>query len=204
MLSYKYISHSDLAPLISSGSIARGEVAVVDCRDEDYEGGNIPGAIHAPSEQRTEQSVQELVTRLRGVPRVVFHCSLSQVRGPKTARIYAEAAAAVMSSSSTPSSRPLSSDVPAPSATTTDPISAEVARNFSPNPFGASGSSQSSQSYNGQGESKVQQEVLVLRDGFKNWQGLYRNDPLLVENFDSRHWQSYPSSQYTGSGSQWF
>ncbi|GAA5884262.1 hypothetical protein JCM6882_002200 [Rhodosporidiobolus microsporus] len=181
-LPYRYINHDELAALIkSSGPDGSGkDYQIVDVRDEDFEGGNIPGAIHAPSDARTDASVQKLVEQLTDVPRVIFHCSLSQVRGPKTARIYAEAAAAARAQSSS------SSDVPAPdssassSSTTTTQAAADAARNFSPNPYAT--------------EAKEgQQEVLVLRDGFKNWQGLYKNDPLLVENFDSRIWRDWTS-----------
>ncbi|GAA6033559.1 hypothetical protein JCM8097_001455 [Rhodosporidiobolus ruineniae] len=169
MLPYRYINHDELADLLRASGKADEpkKVAVVDCRDEDFAGGNIPGAIRAPSEQRTDASIRKLVEELKDVPKVVFHCSLSQVRGPKTARIYAEAAAAAH--------LPLTA---APtSSSSTDP--AEAAKHFSPNPF--------------EGRKEGEQEVLVLRDGFKNWQALYKNDPVLVENHDKAVWVDYSS-----------
>ena len=42
-----------------------------------------------PSETHTNEVIKELVDRLSTVPRVVFHCALSQVRGPTAARAYA-------------------------------------------------------------------------------------------------------------------
>lgn len=120
-----------------------------------------PGAIRAPSEKRTEQSVTDLVQQLKGVPKVVFHCSLSQVRGPKAARIYAEALAA-----SQPSVPALGSSASQSSASTAQGA-AESARNFSPNPYLSTGQTGG-------------QEVLVLRDGFSNWQGLYRVRTLIL------------------------
>ncbi|GAA5837708.1 hypothetical protein JCM11251_002301 [Rhodosporidiobolus azoricus] len=183
-MNYSYISHSDLANLIkASGPGGSGkEYQIVDARDEDYAGGNIPGAIRAPSEERTEESVRELVEQLKDVPKVIFHCSLSQVRGPKTARIYADAAAAYRAQQAS-ATESAASDAAASSvssaSTTKIQAAAEAARNFSPNPYGAV-------------DRQVgQQEVLVLRDGFKNWQGLYRNDPILVENFDSQIWRDW-------------
>ncbi|GAA5830491.1 hypothetical protein JCM3766R1_002741 [Sporobolomyces carnicolor] len=158
-MNFAYINHDEVAALIKSRAVPGKDYQVVDVRDEDFRGGNIPGAINAPSEQRTEQTVQDLVTKLTGVPTVIFHCTLSQVRGPKNARIYAEAVAAR-----------------AEQASSSEPHSSTRDQNFSPNPFP-----------NPQG----QQQVFVLRDGFGNWQGLYRNDPQLVENFDSRMWQDF-------------
>jgi len=66
------------------------DYAIVDVRDADFIGGNIPHCIHIPSSEFA-QSVDELVERLKDVPLVVFHCFLSQQRGPKAARIFLEA-----------------------------------------------------------------------------------------------------------------
>jgi len=66
------------------------DYAIVDVRDDDFMGGNIPHCIHIPSSE-FEQSVDELVERLKDVPLVVFHCFLSQQRGPKAARIFLQA-----------------------------------------------------------------------------------------------------------------
>ncbi|KAI5477796.1 M-phase inducer phosphatase, protein tyrosine phosphatase [Pseudohyphozyma bogoriensis] len=89
-MAYRYISNTELAQLIRDGARIGKDVLIVDVRDDDYHGGNIPGAVRAPSELRTEASVTELVKQYKDVPRVIFHCALSQVRGPKAARIYAE------------------------------------------------------------------------------------------------------------------
>lgn len=32
----------------------------------------------------------DLITQYKDVPKIFFHCALSQVRGPKSARIYSE------------------------------------------------------------------------------------------------------------------
>jgi len=62
---------------------------VVDVRDDDYRGGNIKGSVNHPSETFLDK-VHEVVEATKDVPTVVFHCALSQQRGPKAARIYAE------------------------------------------------------------------------------------------------------------------
>ncbi|GAA5989866.1 hypothetical protein JCM5350_006593 [Sporobolomyces pararoseus] len=168
-MNYQYINHDEVAALIKSGAAAGKDYQIVDVRDEDFRGGNIPGAINAPSEQRTEQTVQDLVTRLDKVPKVIFHCTLSQVRGPKNARIYAEAVAA--------RAEQTSADSTTNSASTTKSTSTAASeQTFSPNPYP-----------NHAGK----QQVYVLRDGFQGWQGLYRDDPNLVENFDSNRWKDF-------------
>ncbi|CAO3629528.1 unnamed protein product [Cunninghamella echinulata] len=52
-------------------------------------GGNIPKAVNIPASQIAE-SASALTQKYSKVPEVYFHCALSQVRGPKSARIYNE------------------------------------------------------------------------------------------------------------------
>ncbi|WRT67383.1 uncharacterized protein IL334_004354 [Kwoniella shivajii] len=127
---FRYINAAQLAELIKSKP-ASGvkEFAVVDVRDSDFVGGNIVSAVNYPSDL-FHASVDELAKKLEKVPKVIFHCALSQARGPKAARIYAETR---------------SHAYPDPS---------------------------------------VQQEILVLRDGFSGFQSKYRNDPELIEKFN--------------------
>ena len=63
-------------------------VAIIDVRDEDFEGGCIPGAVNVPSESFDDRVVS-LVDELRNHDMVVFHCMLSQVRGPSCAARFA-------------------------------------------------------------------------------------------------------------------
>ncbi|GAA5997508.1 uncharacterized protein JCM10292_000898 [Rhodotorula paludigena] len=172
-MNYQYLNHDQLAALVREGKSGK-DYQVVDVRDDDYRGGNIPGAIRAPSEERTDESVKQLVDKLQGVPKVIFHCSLSQVRGPKAARIYAEALAGAQAANNVP----VPDSSTSASSSTTAQSAADAARIFSPNPYV-------------QQHEEGKQQVFVLRDGFSNWQGLYRKDPLLVENFDSRIWADY-------------
>ena len=62
---------------------------VVDVRDDDFAGGNIKGAVNVPSHTFYD-AVDNLVRETKDVKTLVFHCALSQVRGPKAARVYAE------------------------------------------------------------------------------------------------------------------
>jgi len=58
---------------------------IVDVRDDDYIGGNIPGALNVPSRQMSSR-VEELVEELKDLEAVVFTCALSQQRGPNVRR----------------------------------------------------------------------------------------------------------------------
>ncbi|SHO77295.1 Similar to S.cerevisiae protein YCH1 (Phosphatase with sequence similarity to Cdc25p) [Malassezia sympodialis ATCC 42132] len=86
---YKYIDADSLASMLKQRSENPRSVVVVDVRDDDYEGGHIAGAIHSPSSTFLD-SVNDLLAKVRDYDNVVFHCALSQQRGPKAARIYRE------------------------------------------------------------------------------------------------------------------
>ncbi|CAG7852199.1 SubName: Full=Uncharacterized protein {ECO:0000313/EMBL:CCA67661.1} [Serendipita indica DSM 11827] len=101
---FSFISAKELATLLrnpglypSTPRLARvdglrkeNKIAVVDVRDDDYEGGHIKGCIHSPSAGFLDGGVESVREKTKETPVVVFHCALSQVRGPKAARIYAE------------------------------------------------------------------------------------------------------------------
>ncbi|GJE99838.1 Rhodanese-like protein [Phanerochaete sordida] len=88
-MAVKYIEPDDLASIIKSDKVPWKDYCVIDVRDDDWHGGNIKGARNSPSHGFLVK-VDELVRDTKHVPMVVFHCALSQVRGPKAARIYAE------------------------------------------------------------------------------------------------------------------
>lgn len=64
-------------------------LAVVDVRDSDYFGGHIKRSYNFPSEN-FQETLPELRRMLieNNIEDVVFHCALSQVRGPKAALKY--------------------------------------------------------------------------------------------------------------------
>ncbi|KAG8710517.1 hypothetical protein FRC09_000088 [Ceratobasidium sp. 395] len=104
--SFRYISPTELSELIKSDKKPMKDYAVVDVRDDDFIGGNIVGCVRAPSNDYLT-TVDGLVTKTKDVPKMIFHCALSQqrqvtgtlqqegiypnllCRGPKAARIYA-------------------------------------------------------------------------------------------------------------------
>jgi rhodanese-related sulfurtransferase len=64
------------------------DLAVIDVRDDDYIGGHILGGTNVPS-SNLEWKLPELVRTHWEKKAVVFHCALSQVRGPSAAAKYA-------------------------------------------------------------------------------------------------------------------
>ncbi|TLD36067.1 Cdc25 family phosphatase-like protein Ibp1 [Venturia nashicola] len=76
-------SHIFTKPLSAQDS----SIAVVDVRDSDHVGGHIAGSIHAPTPS-LDWKMPELVRTLKDKDVVVFHCALSQIRGPAAALRY--------------------------------------------------------------------------------------------------------------------
>ena len=80
------ISREKLSSLILSHGTAPG-LAIVDVRDADHAGGHILGSIHVPSSS-LDYRTPELIRKLAEKEIVVFHCALSQQRGPSAALKY--------------------------------------------------------------------------------------------------------------------
>lgn len=65
-------------------------VAIIDVRDDDHHGGHIVGSKNYPSHKFAD-SLPTIIEQTKEKERIVFHCSLSQQRGPKASRMFAEA-----------------------------------------------------------------------------------------------------------------
>ncbi|TKA31405.1 hypothetical protein B0A50_02251 [Salinomyces thailandicus] len=78
------ISREKLAEYIRS---KKPGVSVIDVRDSDYIGGHIVGCQNVPVNTH-DFRMPELVRTLADEDAVVFHCSLSQQRGPSSALKY--------------------------------------------------------------------------------------------------------------------
>jgi rhodanese-related sulfurtransferase len=78
------ISRESLASLLKE---QHPSLAVIDVRDNDYIGGHIAGGTNVPSDTH-DFKMPELVRTLADKETVVFHCALSQQRGPKAALNY--------------------------------------------------------------------------------------------------------------------
>lgn len=85
-----YITREDLSShLLSSPSAPHlpPNTAIVDVRDNDHIGGHIRGSTWVPSSE-LDYRTAELVRTLKDKEVVVFHCVLSQQRGPSAALRY--------------------------------------------------------------------------------------------------------------------
>ncbi|KAI4733771.1 hypothetical protein E4T50_15671 [Aureobasidium sp. EXF-12298] len=78
------ISRESLASLLKEN---HPSLAIIDVRDNDYVGGHIAGGTNVPSNTH-DFKMPELVRTLQDKETVVFHCALSQQRGPKAALRY--------------------------------------------------------------------------------------------------------------------
>lgn len=79
------ISREKLSDILVSEDASK--VAVVDVRDDDHVGGHIQRSTHIPSSE-LEHRIPEMLRTLCDKEIVVFHCALSQQRGPTAALRY--------------------------------------------------------------------------------------------------------------------
>ncbi|OAG01547.1 Rhodanese-like protein [Paraphaeosphaeria sporulosa] len=85
-----YISREELAEQLKTSSSAPSlpsHLAIIDVRDSDHVGGHIRGSTWVPSSE-LDYKTPELVRTLKDKEVVVFHCALSQQRGPSAALRY--------------------------------------------------------------------------------------------------------------------
>ncbi|KAH3675529.1 hypothetical protein WICMUC_002618 [Wickerhamomyces mucosus] len=83
--SLKHIDHQILEKWLLEGKSPAGIFTVIDVRDSDYAGGHIHNSLHFPFNQVSLESLTELATKINDSDDIVFHCALSQQRGPSTA-----------------------------------------------------------------------------------------------------------------------
>lgn len=69
----------DLSKIIKSGKRPGRDYLVVDVRDSDFIGGNIPNCRNVPSATFSDK-LDSLIRDTKSVPQVIFHCALSQSR----------------------------------------------------------------------------------------------------------------------------
>lgn len=96
MASYTYMSPEELVALLDN-PLDRSRLAIIDCRDEDRSEGWIIDSIHMPSNTYSPEAYRTLAISLCQSQKklAVFHCALSQVRGPKGASRFCTALQAV-------------------------------------------------------------------------------------------------------------
>ncbi|MCJ1464508.1 hypothetical protein MMC07_003121 [Pseudocyphellaria aurata] len=81
----RHISREQLSSILLSPNGSK--VAVVDVRDGDYVGGHIHSSINVPSSS-LDNRLPKIIESLADKEIVVFHCALSQQRGPGAALKY--------------------------------------------------------------------------------------------------------------------
>ncbi|KAI9037971.1 phosphatase YCH1 [Aspergillus affinis] len=81
------MSRDALSALLLSAS-SPSKLAIIDVRDSDHIGGHIHSSTWIPSSS-LDHRMPELVRKLADKEKVVFHCALSQQRGPSAALRYA-------------------------------------------------------------------------------------------------------------------
>lgn len=79
------MSREELSSLLLSSDSSK--ITVVDVRDDDHVGGHIHNSMHVPSSSLDYRG-PEIVRKLADKEIVVFHCALSQQRGPGAALRY--------------------------------------------------------------------------------------------------------------------
>ncbi|KAI0888554.1 Rhodanese-like protein [Annulohypoxylon maeteangense] len=88
--SLQRITASKLAEMLLASShqpASDAPVAIVDVRDDDHIGGHIKSSLHFPSVS-LDATMPTLLRKLADKEVVVFHCALSQQRGPSAALRY--------------------------------------------------------------------------------------------------------------------
>ncbi|KAI8091329.1 Rhodanese-like domain-containing protein [Gilbertella persicaria] len=81
MASPVYAEPEELADLVLDKSKQVGkDYVIIDVRGDDYRGGHIPGAINVPANTMYDKA-NDLIRDYGHVPKIYFHCALSQVRG---------------------------------------------------------------------------------------------------------------------------
>ncbi|CAD6505108.1 BgTH12-00604 [Blumeria graminis f. sp. triticale] len=134
-------------------------VAVVDVRDSDHIGGHIRYSFHEPS-NTLDYRMQELVYRLESRKIVVFHCALSQERGPAAALRYLRERERLM-------------DIPSNQETSTRVSMETLCNEVRESSF----------------EENRRQLVFILDEGFVGWQKEYGEDSRLTEGFRKDLWR---------------
>ncbi|KAG0130132.1 hypothetical protein HOY82DRAFT_579381 [Tuber indicum] len=135
-----------------------------DKQDADHIGGHIKSSRHVPSES-LDYTAAELARQLKDAEKVVFHCALSQQRGPSAALKYLRERERLFGQGSTV----------ATGGTKGEGEGVVVGGR---------------EDQEGQEGKDRKQEVLVLDGGFVEWQAKYGNDERLTENYNEELWEA--------------
>lgn len=132
--------------------------AIIDVRDSDHIGGHIRGSTWVPSSE-LDFKMPELLRTLRDKDTVVFHCALSQQRGPSAALRYLREKERVQGSGGVVSEGEVKEE------------------------------GEGVDKEGGEEKTEKKQKVYVLRGGFTEWQEKYGEDGELTEGYKKDIWE---------------
>ncbi|CZT12584.1 probable Putative protein-tyrosin-phosphatase [Rhynchosporium agropyri] len=175
------LSSTDLSKIILSqassnvdASTPPSNIAIIDVRDDDHIGGHIKHSIHAPS-QTLDIKMPELVRKLKDKETVVFHCALSQQRGPSAALKYIRERDRLLG---------LSAELQSGSGV------GQVLKKNKEEEVVKEGEGKDTRDDEWQDlEEKKDQKVYILDRGFVGWQEVYGEDPRLTEGYRKEIWK---------------
>jgi len=140
------------------------DIAIIDVRDDDHVGGHIKHSKHVPS-LTLDHKVPELVQQLKDKKVVVFHCALSQERGPKAALRYLRERERLLKAEN---------------------LGGGLAKGNSTKNAEEKGKEGKSEDV----EDDKEQKVFVLDRGFVGWQEKYGEDTKLTEGYRKELWKN--------------
>lgn len=151
-------------------------LAVIDVRDDDYIGGHIKGSQNVPS-HKLDALLPTLVRQLQDKETVVFHCALSQQRGPSAALKYIRERERLL-----PKDQKVETNLVS-GAADGDAAVDETVEEVEGAAKAADGE--------GKEEKKgpVNQKVFVLDRGFVGWQEAFGSDERLTEGYSKELWR---------------
>jgi rhodanese-related sulfurtransferase len=158
------INPTDLLPYYEAPLLIR-ELA-------DHIGGHIRHSIHAPS-HTLDHKIPELVRKLKDKETVVFHCALSQQRGPSAALRYIRERERLLG----------------PGAKTKMASGSGVGEVLLKNKEVEGNKDDKDAEWEDVEEEGKEQKVYVLDRGFVGWQERYGEDPRLTEGYRKEIWK---------------
>ncbi|KAL1871566.1 hypothetical protein VTK73DRAFT_2030 [Phialemonium thermophilum] len=161
----KRLSPTSLSELIlAERDPSNPSVAIIDVRDDDHIGGHIKGSQNVPS-RLLDAMMPTLVRQLQDKKTVVFHCALSQQRGPGAALRYIRERERMFAIKSRGSTAAGSAESSAEGESATEELSSDS------------------------NAGHIEQNVYVLDRGFVGWQELYGEDERLTEGYRKELWR---------------
>ncbi|KAI9839246.1 MAG: hypothetical protein M1819_003240 [Sarea resinae] len=161
---------STTSAVASSITSPDSPIAIIDVRDDDHIGGHIASSTHIPSTTfHSPTQLSSLVHKLRSKNMVVFHCALSQQRGPRAALAYLRARDDVLAKEKKEGKGEV-----------------HEAETRTASSGGGGGREEEGVSFVG---ASGKQDVYILEGGFVKWQELYGEDPRLTSAYQKDVWR---------------